>query len=70
MKANLEMGSIDIKLIKEDEGLSIQLLMNHHTEDAHLCRTAIVQLSGPQINHIGFSSCKWSETNGECGSAF
>lgn len=63
-----EMRSINVKLIKEDEWLSVQLLMYHHPKDAHLCRTAIVQLPGPQINHLGLSLCKGSESDGECGS--
>ena len=61
------MWLIDVKLIKENERLSIKLLMNHHTKDTHLCGTAIVQLPCPQVFHISLISCKWSKSNGECG---
>mmetsp|Transcript_32227 Transcript_32227/g.67785 ORF Transcript_32227/g.67785 Transcript_32227/m.67785 type:complete len:271 (-) Transcript_32227:67-879(-) len=62
------MWGIDFELVEENEGLSIKLLMNHHSKNTHLCRTAIVQLPGPQVNHILLSSCIGSESNGELGS--
>mmetsp|Transcript_25349 Transcript_25349/g.39792 ORF Transcript_25349/g.39792 Transcript_25349/m.39792 type:complete len:226 (+) Transcript_25349:226-903(+) len=55
--------SIDVELIKEDERLSIELFMNHHTKDTHLCGTSVVQLPCPQIDHILLTSCIWSKSN-------
>ena len=43
----LNMWCVNIKLIKENERLSIELFMDHHTKDTHLCGTAIVKLSCP-----------------------
>lgn len=60
---------IDVELIKEDERLSIKLLMNHHTKDTHLCGTSIVQLPCPQIDHISLITCIWSKADGKSGGA-
>lgn len=61
-------GGVNFKLIKEDERLSVELLVDHHSEDAHLSRTAVVQLPGPQVDHVGLSPRERSESDGECGS--
>ena len=42
--------------------------MDHHSEDAHLGRAAVVQLPSPQVDHVGLSPRERSESNGERGS--
>lgn len=61
------MGRVDIELIKEDERLSIKLLVNHHSKDTHLSSTSVIQFPGTQVNHILLSSGPGSESNGEGG---
>lgn len=61
------MRSINLELIEENERLSIKLLVYHHSKNAHLCSTAIVQLPRPQIDHVSLATCIWSESNWEFG---
>mmetsp|Transcript_12903 Transcript_12903/g.27867 ORF Transcript_12903/g.27867 Transcript_12903/m.27867 type:complete len:233 (-) Transcript_12903:53-751(-) len=58
--------SVDVELVEENEGFSIKLLVNHHSKDTHLRRTPVVQLPGPQVDHIFLISCEGSESNREC----
>jgi hypothetical protein len=59
---------VNLELIEEDEWLPVELLVDHHPEDAHLGRAAVVQLPGPQIHHVGLSPREISESDGEGGS--
>ena len=42
--------------------------MDHHPEDAHLGRAAVVQLPGPKVDHVGLGPREFSESYGERGS--
>jgi hypothetical protein len=44
------------------------LLVDHHSEDTHLGRAAVVQLPGPQVDHVGLGPSEVSESDGERGS--
>lgn len=59
---------VDVKLVEENERFSIQLFVNQHTKNTHHSSTAIVQLLGPQINHISFCLRKGPKSNGESSS--
>jgi hypothetical protein len=59
---------VNFKLIKEDEWLPVELLVDHHSEDTHLGRAAVVQLPGPQVDHVGLGPSEVSESDGERGS--
>ena len=59
---------VNLELIKEDERLSVELLVDHHPEDAHLGRAAVVQLPGPKVDHVGLGPREFSESYGERGS--
>jgi len=42
--------------------------VDHHPEDAHLGRAAVVQLPGPKVDHVGLGPREFSESYGERGS--
>lgn len=56
---------VDLELIPENERLSVELLVHHHSHDAHHRRAAVVQLLGPQINLISLVSCPGPESDRE-----
>lgn len=59
--------SVDVESVKKDEGLSTELLVHHHTEDAHLRGPSIVQFLRSQINHVFLTSRERSESDREFG---
>lgn len=62
-------GGVDVELIEEDEGLSVELLVHHHSENTHLGRAAVVELPGPQVDHVLLAPREGSESDGERGGA-
>merc|ERR1712111_311459 len=65
VRGGLGKGSIRYDLVEEDEGLPVQLLVDHHREDAHLGGAAVVQLLRPQVDHLLLGPRVRPESDGE-----
>jgi hypothetical protein len=51
LESGIEVGGVAKKSI-DNVGFATQLLVNHETQDAHLCRSAVVKLDGSLFHKI------------------